>query len=78
MITPLDQAMAVDEHRHLESEEGKEEFGMSMFAFHDLDYIPSGYSGVLAPYIETSPGSQFSSFVSDHNTRFRIFRPLRL
>lgn len=27
------------------------------FAFHDLDYIPSGYSGILAPYIETGPGT---------------------
>ncbi|KAJ7765503.1 hypothetical protein DFH07DRAFT_810851 [Mycena maculata] len=30
---------------------------MSTFAFHDLDYIPSGYSGILAPYIETGPGT---------------------
>ncbi|KAJ7173065.1 hypothetical protein C8R43DRAFT_978362 [Mycena crocata] len=27
------------------------------FAFHDLDYIPSGYSGIVAPYIETGPGT---------------------
>jgi len=27
--------------------------GSPMFAFHDLDYIPSGFSGTLAPYIET-------------------------
>jgi hypothetical protein len=24
-----------------------------LFAFHDLDYIPSGFGGTLAPYIET-------------------------
>jgi hypothetical protein len=28
-----------------------------MFAFQDLDYIPYGYSGTLAPYIETSAGT---------------------
>jgi hypothetical protein len=27
--------------------------GIPIFAFHDLDYIPSGFSGTLAPYIET-------------------------
>jgi hypothetical protein len=27
--------------------------GTPTFAFHDLDYIPSGFSGTLAPYIET-------------------------
>jgi hypothetical protein len=32
-----------------------------IFAFHGLDYIPSGYSGILAPYIETGPGSQYIS-----------------
>ena len=31
--------------------------GNHMFAFHDLDYIPSGFSGVLAPYIETTAGT---------------------
>ncbi|KAL2070942.1 hypothetical protein VTL71DRAFT_13968 [Oculimacula yallundae] len=31
--------------------------GEPMFAFQDLDYIPFGYSGVLAPYIETGPGT---------------------
>ncbi|KAJ7262861.1 hypothetical protein C8J57DRAFT_1334024 [Mycena rebaudengoi] len=27
------------------------------FAFHDFDYIPSGYSGILAPYIEIVAGT---------------------
>lgn len=30
---------------------------MPTFAFHDLHYIPSGFSGILAPYIETGPGT---------------------
>jgi SAM-dependent methyltransferase len=34
-----------------------DEWETPTFAFHDLDYIPSGYSGVLAPYIETGPGT---------------------
>lgn len=29
------------------------EDGTPMFAFQDLDYIPFGYSTILAPYIET-------------------------
>jgi hypothetical protein len=33
------------------------EDGTPMFAFQDLDYIPYGYSGTLAPYIETSAGT---------------------
>ncbi|KAL5400172.1 hypothetical protein PMIN06_000108 [Paraphaeosphaeria minitans] len=31
--------------------------GRPLFAFQDLDYIPFGYSGILAPYIETGPGT---------------------
>ena len=31
----------------------EDEWETPMFAFHDLDYIPSGFGGVLAPYIET-------------------------
>ncbi|CZT45764.1 uncharacterized protein RSE6_06106 [Rhynchosporium secalis] len=31
--------------------------GEPMFAFGDLDYIPFGYSGIVAPYIETGPGT---------------------
>lgn len=31
--------------------------GEPLFAFQDLDYIPFGYSGLLAPYIETGPGT---------------------
>ncbi len=31
--------------------------GNAMFAFQDLDYIPFGFSGTLAPYIETGPGT---------------------
>lgn len=31
--------------------------GEPLFAFQDLDYIPFGYSGVQAPYIETSPAT---------------------
>ncbi|KAJ7695497.1 hypothetical protein B0H17DRAFT_434572 [Mycena rosella] len=34
-----------------------DEWETPTFAFHDLDYIPSGYSGILAPYIETGPGT---------------------
>jgi hypothetical protein len=34
-----------------------DEWETPIFAFHDLDYIPSGYGGILAPYIETGPGS---------------------
>lgn len=33
------------------------EDGTPIFAFQDLDYIPYGYSGTLAPYIETSAGT---------------------
>ncbi|KAJ7472659.1 hypothetical protein FB451DRAFT_1250277 [Mycena latifolia] len=33
------------------------EWDTPTFAFHDLDYIPSGYGGILAPYIETGPGT---------------------
>ncbi|KAL8292134.1 hypothetical protein RQP46_001600 [Phenoliferia psychrophenolica] len=32
------------------------EFDLPLFAFHELDYIPSGFSGILAPYIETGCG----------------------
>ncbi|KAJ7146591.1 hypothetical protein C8R44DRAFT_17043 [Mycena epipterygia] len=34
-----------------------DEWETPTFAFHDLDYIPSGYSSILAPYIETGPGT---------------------
>jgi len=34
-----------------------DEWETPTFAFHNLDYIPSGYSGILAPYIETGPGT---------------------
>ncbi|KAJ7077005.1 hypothetical protein B0H15DRAFT_571609 [Mycena belliarum] len=34
-----------------------DEWATPTFAFHGLDYIPSGYSGILAPYIETGPGT---------------------
>ena len=44
----------------LESTEDMNEWDTPLFAFHDLDYIPSGYSGILAPYIETGPGSKHS------------------
>ncbi|KAF8856387.1 hypothetical protein BDZ45DRAFT_804189 [Acephala macrosclerotiorum] len=37
--------------------EETDEWDMPTFAFHDLDYIPSGYGGILAPYIETGPGT---------------------
>ncbi|KUJ13482.1 uncharacterized protein LY89DRAFT_158789 [Mollisia scopiformis] len=37
--------------------EETDEWHMPTFAFHDLDYIPSGYGGILAPYIETGPGT---------------------
>lgn len=42
---------------HAEVVEEPDEWEMPTFAFHDLDYIPSGYGGILAPYIETGPGS---------------------
>lgn len=59
-----DLAVAVKEIGDLGSEEDQDEWHMPMFAFHDLDYIPSGYGGILAPYIETGPGSKYgrSSF----------------
>lgn len=41
-----------------ESAEETDEWETPIFAFHDLDYIPSGYGGILAPYIETGPGSK--------------------
>jgi hypothetical protein len=41
----------------LGSTEKTDEWETPIFAFHDLDYIPSGYGGILAPYIETGPGS---------------------
>lgn len=31
--------------------------GTPMFAFQDLDYIPFGFSGKEAPYIESGPGT---------------------
>lgn len=34
-----------------------DEDGVPTFAFHDLDYIPHGTSGILAPYIETTAGT---------------------
>lgn len=34
-----------------------DDYGRPLFAFQDLDYIPFGYSGVLAPYIESGPGT---------------------
>ncbi|KAF2421498.1 hypothetical protein EJ08DRAFT_738190 [Tothia fuscella] len=34
-----------------------EEDGTPMFAFQHLDYIPFGFSGSTAPYIETGPGT---------------------
>jgi SAM-dependent methyltransferase len=34
-----------------------DEWDTPIFAFHNLSYIPSGYSGILAPYIETGPGT---------------------
>lgn len=40
-----------------------DEFDLPLFAFHDLDYVPSGYSGVLAPYIETGPGTMRAAAV---------------
>ncbi|CZR52615.1 uncharacterized protein PAC_02492 [Phialocephala subalpina] len=52
-----DLAVAVKEIGDLGSEEDQDEWHMPMFAFHDLDYIPSGYGGILAPYIETGPGT---------------------
>ncbi|KAF2493922.1 hypothetical protein BU16DRAFT_590748 [Lophium mytilinum] len=40
-----------------ESDAPTDEWDTTLFAFHDLDYIPSGYGGILAPYIETGPGT---------------------
>lgn len=34
-----------------------DEFEMPIFAFHNLNYVPSGYGDKLAPYIETGPGT---------------------
>jgi len=34
-----------------------DEDGRPLFAFQDLDYVPSGFSGTLAPYIETPAGT---------------------
>jgi hypothetical protein len=31
----------------------EDEWATPLFAFHELDYIPFGYGGVHAPYIET-------------------------
>jgi hypothetical protein len=31
--------------------------GLPLFAFQDLEYIPSGFGGILAPYIETTAGT---------------------
>lgn len=45
-----------------ENPEETDEWDMPTFAFHDLDYIPSGYGGILAPYIETGPGSKYPIF----------------
>lgn len=43
--------------------DGEDEWDPPLFAFHDLDYIPSGYSGLLAPYIETGPGTMRAATV---------------
>lgn len=40
-----------------------DEFDLPLFAFHELDYIPSGFSGLLAPYIETGPGTMRAATV---------------
>ena len=40
--------------------------GTPIFAFQELDYIPSGYSGILAPYIETSAGTMRAAAVLMH------------
>lgn len=34
-----------------------DEWDTDVFPFHSLDYVPSGYGGILAPYIETGPGT---------------------
>jgi hypothetical protein len=34
-----------------------DEDGTPMFAFQHLDYVPFGFSGSTAPYIETGPGT---------------------
>lgn len=34
-----------------------DEDGVPTFAFHDLDYVPHGTGGILAPYIETTAGT---------------------
>jgi len=47
------------EHGQIESSRSSmhDDDGFPTFAFQDLDYIPSGFSGILAPYIETSSGT---------------------
>lgn len=34
-----------------------DEDGRPLFAFQDLDYVPSGFGGTSAPYIETPAGT---------------------
>jgi len=53
----LDPGLALKLSAVSESTEEIDEWETPIFAFHDLDYIPSGYGGILAPYIETGPGT---------------------
>lgn len=73
-LPELELAVVVHEINGLGSEEAKDEWDMPTFAFHDLDYIPSGYGGILAPYIETGPGSESAcSSVQPFSTRPQTF-----
>ncbi|KAK4693381.1 hypothetical protein P7C70_g8934, partial [Phenoliferia sp. Uapishka_3] len=60
MILPSAFSVPVDPSLNLD---GDDEWDPPMFAFHELDYIPSGFSGILAPYIETGPGTMRAAAV---------------
>lgn len=65
-MTIPEQHLARSNAKLSEAEE-HDEWDMPVFAFHDLDYVPSGYGGILAPYIETGPGSKLAEvFLTVH------------
>lgn len=43
-----------------------DEDGRPLFAFQDLDYVPSGFGGTSAPYIETPAGTMRAAVALMH------------
>ncbi|KAF2812871.1 uncharacterized protein BDZ99DRAFT_517180 [Mytilinidion resinicola] len=55
--SPLPDLLLATKSDESEAPTPTDEWDTTLFAFHDLDYVPSGYGGILAPYIETGPGT---------------------